>query len=179
MWESGEWGQKMWRKEIKAEIPSDILACAAVSREINFSSAELMEEFKLQQRIFYQGMCIEEWYFDFGFVIPGSTNSWQEIIEAADESDMLPAEELSGNITIVSRLGQFKNLQEARRRKKKRNEASITTTTNSTLQTSLFGIRRKQVSLTAIYSSLKAWCACSTYNQISHGGGLQGQKVKK
>ena len=34
---------------------------------------------------------ILEWYFDFGFVIPGSTNTWQSVIEAAPESQMMPA----------------------------------------------------------------------------------------
>lgn len=34
---------------------------------------------------------ILEWYFDFGFVIPGSTNTWQSVIEAAAESQMMPA----------------------------------------------------------------------------------------
>jgi hypothetical protein len=31
------------------------------------------------------------WLFQFGFVIPGSTNSWQQIIEAAPPDKMLPA----------------------------------------------------------------------------------------
>ena len=43
--------------------------------------------------------CIEEWLFDFGFVIPNSTNTWQQVIEA-DEGNMIPAEVLSGNVTI-------------------------------------------------------------------------------
>ncbi|KAI1726677.1 GMP-PDE, delta subunit domain-containing protein [Ditylenchus destructor] len=43
---------------------------------------------------------IEEWYFDFGFVIPQSTNTWQNLIEAAPEGQMLPASVLSGNIVI-------------------------------------------------------------------------------
>ncbi|GMI44061.1 hypothetical protein TrCOL_g5397 [Triparma columacea] len=60
MWESGEWGETMWKKEIKARIPADILSCSAVSREINFSSVQAMNAFKLEQRIFYQGVCIEE-----------------------------------------------------------------------------------------------------------------------
>mgnify|MGYP000147124359 CR=1 FL=1 len=90
----------MWSKELKARIPAEILQCSAVSREINFSSVEVMENFKLEQKIFFQGTCIEEWFFDFGFVIPGSTNSWQQIIEAADPEDMLPAEMISGEITI-------------------------------------------------------------------------------
>lgn len=30
-----------------------------------------------------------EWKFDFGFVIPGSTNSWQQTIEAAPKNQMV------------------------------------------------------------------------------------------
>jgi hypothetical protein len=41
-----------------------------------------------------------EWRFEFGFVIPGSTNSWQQTIEAAGEGNMLPADLLSGKVTI-------------------------------------------------------------------------------
>jgi retinal rod rhodopsin-sensitive cGMP 3',5'-cyclic phosphodiesterase subunit delta len=100
MWESGTWGQKMWTTELKARIPSDILQCRAVSREINFSCAEKLENFRLEQRIFFMGQCIEEWFFKFGFVIPGSTNSWQQIIESAGEDEMMDPEEMSGNVTI-------------------------------------------------------------------------------
>ena len=32
-----------------------------------------------------------EWAFNFGFVIPGSTNTWQSTIEAADTNKMIPA----------------------------------------------------------------------------------------
>lgn len=32
-----------------------------------------------------------EWYFNFGFVIPDSTNTWQSIIEAAPAEQMMPA----------------------------------------------------------------------------------------
>jgi retinal rod rhodopsin-sensitive cGMP 3',5'-cyclic phosphodiesterase subunit delta len=41
-----------------------------------------------------------EWCFDFGFVIPGSTNTWQSLIEAAPESQMIPASLLTGNVVI-------------------------------------------------------------------------------
>jgi hypothetical protein len=34
---------------------------------------------------------LTEWHFEFGFVMPGSTNSWQSIIEAAPDSQMMPA----------------------------------------------------------------------------------------
>jgi len=41
-------------------------------------------------------MCnFQEWKFDFGFVIPGSTNTWQSVIEAAPESQMMPANALT------------------------------------------------------------------------------------
>jgi hypothetical protein len=41
----------------------------------------------------YQSLAlfVTEWFFEFGFVIPGSTNTWQQTIEAADENSMLPA----------------------------------------------------------------------------------------
>ena len=34
------------------------------------------------------GRCLEEWNFEFGFVIPESTNTWQSLIEAAPESQV-------------------------------------------------------------------------------------------
>jgi len=102
MWESAEWDESMFYHEQEAHVPRSILSCAAVSREIKFSSRELMEDFRLEQRVFFQGVCLEEWRFRFGFVIPGSTNTWQQTIEAADEADMLPADLISGKITIES-----------------------------------------------------------------------------
>lgn len=45
-------------------------------------------------------LCAAEWYFHFGFVIPNSTNTWQQTIEAAEESKMLPAAALDGNVLI-------------------------------------------------------------------------------
>lgn len=36
-----------------------------------------------------------EWKFRFGFVIPGSTNTWQQTIEAAEDEQMLPADLIS------------------------------------------------------------------------------------
>jgi retinal rod rhodopsin-sensitive cGMP 3',5'-cyclic phosphodiesterase subunit delta len=100
-------------------VPKQILNCRAVSREINFSSIEPLENFRLEQKVlfkvsvyinlivlfleaeldigifvinFLQGRALEEWTFDFGFVIPNSTNTWQSIIEAAPESQMMPAQ---------------------------------------------------------------------------------------
>lgn len=99
-----------------AHVPKQILKCKSVSREVNFSSAEQMENFRLEQRIFFKDKLIEgnrlcshsglrfklhfsathhlmfaEWFFEFGFVIPNSTNTWQSLIDAAPESQLLPA----------------------------------------------------------------------------------------
>ena len=95
---ASEKSQHFLRGTTEARLPANILSCRAVSREINFSSVEPIHNFRLVQRVLFHGNCIEEWRFQFGFVIPGSTNSWQQVIEAADE--MLPAESMSGNITI-------------------------------------------------------------------------------
>lgn len=111
-----------------ARIPASILQCSAVSREIDFSSAEEITHFRLEQRVFLHGSCIEgdvnlkilsrrsvgwccgtfvgdavcgccllaraEWLFEFGYVIPGSTNTWQQTIEAAGAENMLDPESI-------------------------------------------------------------------------------------
>lgn len=40
-----------------------------------------------------------EWEFYFGFVIPQSTNSWEQIIETA-QGQVLPKDILSGNLVV-------------------------------------------------------------------------------
>ena len=81
-------------------IPASILTLKAVSREMNFSSVELINNFRLVQSVSLRGQPLEEWRFDFGFVIPGSTNSWQCVIESAGADQMIPAAVLSGHIVI-------------------------------------------------------------------------------
>jgi len=90
-------------KEHEARVPKSILKCRAVSREINFSSIEPMEKFRLEQRVLFKGKCLEEWFFEFGYVIPNSTNTWQSLIEAAPESQMMPANVLNGNVIIETK----------------------------------------------------------------------------
>jgi len=89
--------------EHEARVPKSVLSCRAVSREINFSSVEPMEKFRIEQKVLFKGRCIEEWFFEFGFVIPNSTNTWQNLIEAAPESQMMPANVLNGNIVIETK----------------------------------------------------------------------------
>lgn len=62
-----------------------------------------MEKFRLEQKVLYRGRCLEEWSFEFGFVIPNSTNTWQSLIEAAPESQMMPARVLNGNVVIETK----------------------------------------------------------------------------
>ena len=92
LWQDSEWGDLLTQRDI--HIPKRILQCRAVSREFQFSSIEMLQGLRLEQRIFFQGSCMEEWNFQFGFVIPNSTNTWQQTIEAAEESKMLPAHAL-------------------------------------------------------------------------------------
>uniref|UniRef100_A0A914HN91 GMP phosphodiesterase delta subunit domain-containing protein n=1 Tax=Globodera rostochiensis TaxID=31243 RepID=A0A914HN91_GLORO len=104
-----ETGKTLWQStddladpnvEHEARIPKSILKCKEVSRELNFTSEHKIDKFRLEQRVFLRGHVIEEWFFNFGFVIPQSTNTWQNVIEAAPEGQMLPASVLSGNIII-------------------------------------------------------------------------------
>ena len=100
MWQGNQHLSVRGDDEHIARIPKRILNCQTVSMEINFSSVEIIEKFHLKQKVYFQGRCIEEWTFDFGFVIPNSTNTWQNLVEAKDESKMVPAELLSGNLVI-------------------------------------------------------------------------------
>lgn len=43
----------------EANVPKSILQCRAVSREINFTSQEPMEMFRLEQRVFFKGKILE------------------------------------------------------------------------------------------------------------------------
>jgi len=101
IWHSGVWdASTMFDDEIDERIPKEILSCRSVSRELVFSSTEEVKKFRLEQRIYFRGTCIEEWFFSFGYVIAGSSNSWQQTIDAAPPSQMLSAEVLSGNVVF-------------------------------------------------------------------------------
>ncbi|XP_059143326.1 retinal rod rhodopsin-sensitive cGMP 3',5'-cyclic phosphodiesterase subunit delta-like [Physella acuta] len=102
LWQSSD-DLSVPEKEHEARVPKKILKCRAVSREINFSSKEPMDKFRLEQRVLFKGKCLEEWFFEFGFVIPGSTNTWQSLIEAAPEGQMMPANVLNGHVVIETR----------------------------------------------------------------------------
>ncbi|XP_017778561.1 PREDICTED: retinal rod rhodopsin-sensitive cGMP 3',5'-cyclic phosphodiesterase subunit delta [Nicrophorus vespilloides] len=89
--------------EHEAKVPKNILKCRALSREFSFSSKEAIEKFRLEQKVTFKGRCLEEWYFDFGYVMPESNNTWQSVMQAAPESEMMPASILNGNIVIETK----------------------------------------------------------------------------
>lgn len=97
LWEEKEWKGRR-DEEMVARVPESLLKCKAVSRELNFSSSKQMEDFRLEQRVLLHDQPFEHWSFTFGFVVPGSTNTWQQVIEAAD--DVLPPSVLDGNVVI-------------------------------------------------------------------------------
>ncbi|CAF1470414.1 unnamed protein product [Rotaria socialis] len=102
LWQSSE-DLSLPGAELEARVPKGILKCRAVSREINFTSEEEMKNFRLEQRVYFKTAVIEEWQFSFGFVIPGSTNTWQSLIEAAPQNQMIPANLLNGNVIIETK----------------------------------------------------------------------------
>jgi retinal rod rhodopsin-sensitive cGMP 3',5'-cyclic phosphodiesterase subunit delta len=60
MWRSAHWDiEEMFSAEIAEEIPREILNCRAVSREIIFTSQLEMDSFRLEQRVYFKGVCIE------------------------------------------------------------------------------------------------------------------------
>lgn len=88
------------KDEKEARVPKKLLKCKAVAREISFTSKDKLDELRVIQRVYLKDNLIEEWPFYFGFVIPNSTNTWQNVIEAAPSSQMIPAKVLSGHMVI-------------------------------------------------------------------------------
>ena len=77
LWESNQWDLNS-NEEVKVEFPASMLQCAAIGREIVFFSQKIMQEFSIKQVMTMEGYgVIEEFSFDFGFVMPNTTNSWE------------------------------------------------------------------------------------------------------
>ena len=101
-WKSNDWTDDVFTTVKEAHLPKEMLTYPAVGREIVFSTEEAIKDFRIEQRVLVHGNAIEQWNYKFGFVIPGSENSWETIVEAAGEGKMLPAEYLSGNMYILT-----------------------------------------------------------------------------
>ena len=104
---NGENGEVMW--EVKSwdlnkvshteNITKELLKCKRIIRNVNFSSEEKIDELELVQNFYLMGELFESSRFKFGFVIPGSTNDWEQIM-IAKQDGVLPAEVLSGKLQV-------------------------------------------------------------------------------
>ena len=97
MWEVKSWD--LTKKTHKESITKELLKCKKIIRNVNFSSEEKIDELELVQNFYLMGELFESSRFKFGFVIPGSTNDWEQII-VAKEDGVLPAEVLSGKLQV-------------------------------------------------------------------------------
>ena len=105
---NGENGESLWEcneynleNEDKSEnLPKEILDCSVITREINFSSLCSIDNLELIQNFYLNDELIESSRFYFGFVIPNSTNNWEQVIEAKPKEEMIPYHVLSGNLTV-------------------------------------------------------------------------------
>lgn len=102
VWQSQNWGPEVFTEVKEAHFPKAVLGFPAVGREIVFSTEEVIRDFHIQQDIMVHGKQIECWKYEFGFVMPGSENSWETIVQSAGEGKMLPAQYLSGNMFILT-----------------------------------------------------------------------------
>lgn len=105
---NGENGKVLWETstydlnniESNENLPKEILDCKEIVREVNFSSKEKIMDLELVQNFYLMGELIETSRFFFGFVIPNSTNNWEQVVEAKPPEEMLPYTLLSGNLVV-------------------------------------------------------------------------------
>ena len=97
LWESKDWD--LHSTSHIEKFTKELLKCKVVIRNVNFSSTEQIEDLELIQNFYLMGELLETSRFKFGFVIPGSTNDWEQIIEAKEDG-VLPAEILSGKLHV-------------------------------------------------------------------------------
>ena len=91
-----------------ASIKKAVLDVDEITREIVFSSTEQIKDFQIEQSVLFRNQEIENWSFRFGFVIPGSTNTWQQKI--CGSPNRMKPEQLNGNLEILTSFLDGKNL---------------------------------------------------------------------
>eukprot|EP00033_Pygsuia_biforma_P003761 GCRY01004120.1.p1 GENE.GCRY01004120.1~~GCRY01004120.1.p1 ORF type:complete len:159 (+),score=22.35 GCRY01004120.1:311-787(+) len=103
LWESVEWNNvDVFSSHLEAHVPKKIFKSKVVSREICFSSEKEIKNFNMTQVVTLDDVEIEEWDFDFGFVIPGSVNTWQIKQLAAAKNKRVNYKTASGKIFITT-----------------------------------------------------------------------------
>ncbi|KNE58670.1 hypothetical protein, variant [Allomyces macrogynus ATCC 38327] len=73
---------------MKVLMPIGLLQCPVVARELNFTSLspQPLGHLRVKQEFLVNGIIMEEWNFEFGFVIPNSANSWETFMEGDIEA---------------------------------------------------------------------------------------------
>ena len=94
---------------VEVHVPRKILESEQVSRTIVFRANAMFKSLELIQKVisfssqmYLHDTLIEVHKFKFGFVIPNTENSWENIIIARPKAEMIPAEVLSGNLIVES-----------------------------------------------------------------------------
>ncbi|KOB73458.1 Restnal rod rhodopsin-sensitive cGMP 3',5'-cyclic phosphodiesterase [Operophtera brumata] len=58
-----------------------ITSLKAYPRPENLSKSNPFDEIDQPRKVLFKGRCLEEWFFEFGYVIACSTNTWQSVID--------------------------------------------------------------------------------------------------
>ncbi|OON16849.1 hypothetical protein X801_07325 [Opisthorchis viverrini] len=84
---------------------SDFYESKGTDKSLSLENKEIMKDravCKLVRRSLSGAVALEEWTFEFGFVIPGSTNTWQSLFEADKADRMIPAKLLSNGFACAN-----------------------------------------------------------------------------
>ena len=91
----------MDQKARKIVIPRQTLECRAIAINVTVYSEESVQDLNSVSRLYLDGKFVEKWSFSMGFVIPGSTNTWEAFIVKSDAGYLDP-ETLSGHLLVDS-----------------------------------------------------------------------------
>ena len=73
---------------IKYHLGPDFLRLRTVGLTLNFSNGpQAIQKMEMVERHYFRGKVIRSYDFKFGFVIPGSTNSWEFIYDLPELTD--------------------------------------------------------------------------------------------
>ena len=73
------------KRLIKYHLGPDFLHLKTVGLTMNFKiGSQPIEKLEMQERHYFRGRVIRDYSFEFGFVIPNSTNSWEFVYEMPD-----------------------------------------------------------------------------------------------
>ena len=75
LWMCDKWNMSSNEVQV-VKFPKEMLKYSVLGREMCFYSKNAISDFKIMQRMKLHGQVVEDMCFNFGFVIPGSTNTW-------------------------------------------------------------------------------------------------------